>query len=344
MARRLLDSAAMAVADASRVQRVDFRFRGRDGLGWAGGAFLGVVLLVAAVAKSVDPRAFAEEITALGLAGPLPAFGVAIAALFVEALLGALLVANVRRLPVMIAATLLVAFFLFVTGRSAWRAAHGIEDPTAACGCFGNLVERTPTEALRQDLLLLLPALALAWLGRPVTMRRSALRWAGAGILALGVAGFAAAAPGLPLDDVATRLKPGVALTELCAGRGAERVCLDYVAPSLGTGVHLVVLADTAAAEFPVLAERLNAHVLAGGAPPVAVLAEVSPERRQELFWTISPAFDLHDTPPALLRPLYRTLPRSFRVEDGRVTATWNGPPPELAGADRAAETTDPRG
>jgi hypothetical protein len=35
----------------------------------------------------------------------------------------------------------------------------------------------------------------------------------------------------------------------------------------------------------------------------------------------------LHETPQALLRPLYRRLPRSFRVEDGRVTATWAGLP-----------------
>jgi hypothetical protein len=334
----------MAVADAPNVHRIDVRFRGREWLGWAGGAFLGAVLLVAAAMKSLDPAAFAEEITALGLAGPLPPFAAAIAALFGEALLGALLVANVRRLPVMIAATLLVAFFLLVTGRSAWRAAHGLEDATAACGCFGNLVDRTPAEAFRQDLALLLPALALAWFGRPRVERRPLLRRAGAATLALGVAGFATAAPGLPLDDVATRLKPGVAISELCAGRGAERVCLDYVAPPLASGVHLVILADTAAADFPALAERLNAHARAAATPPIAMLAEVPPERRQELFWTISPAFDLHDTPQALLRPLYRTLPRSFRVEDGRVTATWNGPPPELAGADRAAEPTNSRG
>jgi len=335
----------MAVADASRVHRIDVRFRGREWLGWAGGAFLGAVLLVAAALKALDPAAFAEEISALGLAGPLSPFATAVAALFVEALLGALLVANVRKLPVLIAATLLVAFFLFVTGRSAWRAAHGLEDASAACGCFGNLVERTPAEAFRQDLLLLLPALGLAWIGRPTRLPRLLPRVAGAAVLAVGVAGFGAAAPGLPLDDVATRLKPGVALADLCAGRDAERVCLDYVAPPLAHGEHLVILADAAAADFPALAERLNTHVASGRGPAVAVLGEVSPERRQEMFWTLAPAFDLHDVPPALLRPLYRRLPRSFRVENGRVTATWNGLPPELAGADRAADsTTTPRG
>jgi hypothetical protein len=334
----------MAVAEAPKVQRIDVRFRGRQWLGWAGGAFLGGVLLLAAGLKALDPAAFAEEISALGLAGPLPPGIAALAALFVEALLGALLVANLRRLPVLVAATLLVAFFLFVTGRSAWRAAHGLEDATAACGCFGNLVERTPAEAFRQDLLLLLPALALAWLGRPPRLSRRPLRVAGATAVAAGVAVVGAAAPGLPLDDLATRLKPGVVLSDLCAGRGAERVCLDFVAPPLARGEHLVVLADTAAADFPALAGRLNDYVRERRGAALTVLGEVSPDRRQELFWSVAPAFDLHDVPPALLRPLYRTLPRSFRVVDGRVTATWSGLPPELAGDDRADEPTSSRG
>jgi hypothetical protein len=67
----------------------------------------------------------------------------------------------------------------------------------------------------------------------------------------------------------------------------------------------------------------------------------VTPERRQELFWTVAPAFELHDVPRAILRPLYRSLPRSFRVEDGVVTATWTGLPPGLAAG--SAEKTNRR-
>ena len=67
----------------------------------------------------------------------------------------------------------------------------------------------------------------------------------------------------------------------------------------------------------------------------MTVLADLTPERGDELFWTLAPAFELHETPRALLRPLYRTLPRSFRIEDGRVTATWAGLAPELDAAAR---------
>jgi hypothetical protein len=300
-------------------------------LGLAGGLALGLVLLVAAVAKALDPVAFGEQLGALGLTGPLPPLAAAVAALAVETLVGALLLVDLRRFPVLLAATALVAFFLFVTGREAWRAAHGDEGAASACGCFGNLVDRTPEEALRQDLLMLVPALALAWLGRPGAVAGVRWRVAAATAAALALTGFAGAAPDLPLDRWATRLAPGVEIASLCAGRDAKRVCLSGLAPELAAGRHLVLIVDAADPGFEALARELNARARAGTEPPVAVLAELAPERSQELFWTVAPAFELHDVPRALLRPLYRTLPRSFLVEGGRVAATWNGLPGDLA-------------
>jgi len=310
-------------------------------LGWLGGALLGAVLLVAAFGKSLDPNGFAEEISNLGGTLGASPFALAIGMVAIEALLGALLVLNLRRLPVLLAATALVALFLAITGRSAWRAAHGIEDPSGSCGCFGNLVERTPQEALLQDLLMLVPTLALAWIARPGARGRAAPRIALATAVGLGVAGFAVAAPGLPLDDRATRLHPGVDLSQICAGAGDERVCLVDLAPELATGAHLVVLADTEAESFPRLAERMNRWVRSGGEPTVSLVAEITPERRHELLWTVAPAFELHDAPRAMLRPLYRTLPRSFRVEEGRVTATWTGLPPGFPEPDEAPTTDE---
>jgi len=196
--------------------------------------------------------------------------------------------------------------------------------------------ERTPGEALAQDLLLLVPALLLAWLGRPGATGETRIRAAVAAALTGAVVGLGAAAPRLPLDDVATRLRPGVSVAELCAGRGDDRLCLAGLAPALGRGEHLVVIADAGDEAFAHLAGRLNAYVRAAGDPPVTVLAELTPERRQELYWQVAPAFDLQEVPRALLRPLYRQLPRSFRLRDGTVTATWSGLPPTLGAAPAA--------
>ena len=39
-----------------------------------------------------------------------------------------------------------------------------------------------------------------------------------------------------------------------------------------------------------------------------------------------------------VLRPLYRRLPRSFMVEDGKVTRTFGGLPPPLTRSERASK------
>jgi hypothetical protein len=300
-------------------------------VGAIGGGVLGAVLLLAAVLKALHPHAFAEEISAQGVTLGLPPFVAALGALALETVLGAALLLNLRRFAVLVAATLLVAFFLLLTGRTAWQAANGELDPNAsACGCFGSLVERTPGEAFVQDLLLLVPALGLAWIGRPGA--RSGLRPRSVTTIAAtaAVTAFAIAAPALPIDDWATRLRPGVELDELCAGGGDARICLSNVAPGLASGRQLVIVADVDDDGFAEQGRRMNAWVRSGAEPPIALLADLTPERRQSLYWELAPAFDLHETPAALLRPLYRTLPRSFELDEGRVVETWDGLPPAL--------------
>lgn len=316
-------------------------------IGFLGGALLGAVLLVAAYAKAIDPEAFAQQIRLEGLALFGSPFAWAVGMVAVEVGLGVALLLNLRRRSVLVSATLLVALFVFLTARTYWRVTHGglSAAEAASCGCFGNLVERTPAEAFWQDVLMLVPAAALAWIGRSAAARssggapdrrRRAVRSAVAGLAAISAGVFAALAPGLPLDDLATRLKPGVKLAGICAGTGDARICLDTLVPGLATGSRWVVLADIRAAGFAALAAELNSYVQSrseGSRPEVAVLADFSQEEQMELFWRLAPAFDLHEVPAAVLRPLYRQLPRTFFVEEGRVTRTHSGLPPEIASA-----------
>jgi len=303
-------------------------------LGTLGGAFLGLVLLVAAWAKALDPQAFAQQIHGQKLDFLLPAPTVALLALGLEVGLGVALLFGVRRLWVLVPAALLVAFFLFLTGRAYWLAAHGVAPDAAGCGCFGNLVQRSPAAAFWQDLLLLVPALALAFAGRSGRGDRRQrapgpwVRTVAAAVLALSAMAFAWKAPDLPLDDLATRLKPGAEIKAMCAGAGADRVCLDTVAPDLNSGAHLVVLADLTDPGFQKAVDALNAYAGSGKSPAVSVLADVTAEQKQTFFWRWAPAFPIVETPAAILKPLYRRLPRSFVIQDGRVTRTYPGLPP----------------
>lgn len=299
---------------------------------WVGtiaGAVLGAVFLIAVWAKALDPSAFAEQIRTEGLDFLVPAQTLALLALALEAGLGLALLFGVRRLWVLVPTALLVAFFLFLTGRTWWLAAHGLLPETAGCGCFGNLVQRTPVEAFWQDLLLLVPPLALAFLGRDRRGRRfPPLRTATAVLGTACVLVFAWKAPELPLDDLATRLRPGTEVDRICADQSEDSVCLNTVAGDLMQGEHLVVIADLADPAFRQSVAALNETARDPEGPRVWVLAAATSEQLFNFQWTQFPVFKVVEAPAPLLRPLYRRLPRAFRVKDGEVVETWSGLPP----------------
>jgi uncharacterized membrane protein YphA (DoxX/SURF4 family) len=311
--------------------------------GTFGGCLLGGILLVAVWGKALDPAAFAQQIHTDGLDRLLPAGPLALFALALEGGLGLALLLGVRRLWVLVPASLLVAFFLLLNGRAYWLAAHGQAGAAASCGCFGNLVQRTPAQAFWQDLALLGLPLALAFAGRDRNLQRlPPVRTALVVVFAIAVPAFAWRAPELPLDDLATRLAPGATMSKLCVGGGGGgigsgggagggdrggAVCLDTVAPELDRGNHLVLLDDV---DDPALARAvagLNAYADTPGAAAVWVLTASDEKRRRLFFWRWGPAFKVVEAPAELLRPLYRRLPRSFAVQDGRVTATFSGLP-----------------
>jgi uncharacterized membrane protein YphA (DoxX/SURF4 family) len=300
-------------------------------VGTFGGAFLACVLLFAVWAKAIDPPSFVDQIHTEGLDFLLPARAVALIALALEAGLGLLLLLGVRRKWVLIPATLLVAFFLSLTGRAWWLAEHGQRNAAESCGCFGNLVQRTPAQAFWQDLALLVPALLLAWVGRErrpplVPPKRTALAVTGTVAVLL----LAWKAPELPLDNLATRLHPGVEVGKTCVGEGAQRVCLDGLIPELRQGENLVVMAKLDDPALTKAVDALNAYASGPGPAQLWVLTSSTADQQRAFFWQWGPRFQIREAPPELLRPLYRRLPRSFAVKDGRVTETFQGLPPAV--------------
>ena len=311
---------------------------------WVGtfaGAFLGCVLLFAVWAKALDPAAFADQIRAEKLDFLLSAQAVALIALALETGLGLALLLGLRRTWVLVPATLLVAFFLFLTGRAWWLDSQGLLlKEASSCGCFGNLVQRTPAEAFWQDLALLVPPLLLSFVGRDRRQPRfPPLRTAAAAFGAVAVVVFAWMAPDLPLDDLATRLRPGVEVGGICAGSGEERVCLTSIVPELREGEHLVVISNLDDPQLTGSIDALNTYASSPGNARLWVLSSSPAEEHQAFFWQWGPSFDIRETPSELLRPLYRRLPRAFLLKDGRVTRTFGGLPPL---SQLAAHSKDP--
>ena len=173
-------------------------------VGSVGARFLGAVLLVAAGAKAVEPGAFAEQIRLEELDFLFSVRTVTLIALALEVGLGMVLILGLRRVWVLFPSTLLVSFFLFLTGRNYWLVLHGLRDENAACGCFGSLLERTPGEAFWQDLLLLVVPLSLAYMGRQAPFRRWPWRrLATAGAMVIGVIFYVGRSPDLQFVEIA---------------------------------------------------------------------------------------------------------------------------------------------
>jgi uncharacterized membrane protein YphA (DoxX/SURF4 family) len=291
------------------------------------GFLLGGTWLFAAYSKILDPLRFSEVIRDEGLGILFSSWTVALAAVGLETFLGLALVLGARARGVTGAASLLVAFLLFLTGRNWWYVSRGLRPQMSDCGCFGNLVERTPRDAFLQDaILMVLPLLVL------ITIRihrsRLFLRLSAAGLGALAAVLAAVQSPRLALDDLATRLRPGVRVEDLCQGpAGGSRVCLDMVAPELSKGSHVAILADLGDG-FGQKVPRLNEYTRASKGPRLCVITASSSSERFSFFWKFGPQFEIVEAPRELLRPLYRRLPRSFLVEEGRVRATFDGLPP----------------
>ncbi|HKI85114.1 MAG TPA: MauE/DoxX family redox-associated membrane protein [Thermoanaerobaculia bacterium] len=306
-------------------------------VGTAGGVLLAVVLLVAAWSKAIDPQAFARQIHQDSLDFLIPAAAVALIGLAIETAIGAALLCGLRRLWVLVPAAALVAFFLLLTGHTYWLAAHGQLPADASCGCFGNLLQRSPAQAFWQDTLLLVPSLLLAFVGRP--HRRGLPRWRllFAAIATLAGVVLAWSAPSLPLDNLATRLRPGVSAADLCVGGSGAgaRVCLSDLVPELQTGRHVMVIANLADPGFGPRVAALNSYAERG--EPLIVVTAASLDEQSAFTWKWGPRFPIKEAPGALLGMMYRSLPRSFEVDNGRVTKTWSGLPP---GVHESAGTT----
>lgn len=296
---------------------------------WTGvsaGVLLGIVLLISVYAKGLDPRGFAEGIERMAVIPAGLGWLAAVGTLVIEAGLGLALVLGLRTRWILIAVTLLMAGFLGLM-------TYEYFFPTAeasSCGCFGNLVQRTPGEALAEDAVLFLLT-AAAWLGRPRLLRHR-WRYFLAAAAAVGAAALAIVAPALPVDDLATRLKPGVAVAKLK---------IDEILPELQSGTQLVVVIDRTDQATRAEIGRLNQKLaLAGG--PVGVFGLVADaldkesELATEFQWTAAPGFEVRTAPYSLLKPLYRTLPRSFLARDGVVIRTWTRIPEDAVLAELA--------
>src|SRR6266704_1430307 len=236
---------------------------------------LGLVFLLAGVAKAVDPAEFAHEIEGYGLVGP-----------GLSAIAAPLLIA--------VEMTLGVALLLGFLGLKISSLAAGRTDP---CGCFGAYLQTSPGWGIVIDLGFLMAALLALWGSRrrqAGSGRPALLAVAGAGLASLGLA---LASPDLPLDGLITRLT---------AGRTLRDLGIEGKVP--GDGARLVALLDLTDPKSGETAALLDAFSSKPGAPTVLALTPSSEEEKSAFTWSANPTFEIQHVDRPILKPLYRRL------------------------------------
>jgi uncharacterized membrane protein YphA (DoxX/SURF4 family) len=277
---------------------------------YGGVAFAGFMFLAAGLLKGLDPAGFADQIAQDvpflgGVAPPLAVAGIA-----VETVLGTVYLLGFRRRWLLAAGLILVILFIAVTIPKL-----GSDDPTG-CGCFGNFVVRTPAQVIMEDLAMA-GGLLLAFMGGPGSRLRP---WRGSVLALSAIIGIALplAAPALPLDNFATRLKPGATIADLQ---------LQEAIPDLEYGAHVIILADAGLDACQDVPQSLVDFVQARPEARVWLLRPSDVLARDGVKWLCLLGTELVEIPAPVAKPLYRTLPRSFEAVGGVVTRTWAGLP-----------------
>lgn len=278
---------------------------------------LAAVFLAAGALKLLDPVGFARDVGDYGIVSGQLATLVAYTLLPLEVALGTALLLSYRKIQSLIVTLCLLVIFIGAIGF-----AIATDQPIQGCGCFGAGTSRTPVQTLTEDIgFLAAGVFALIVFRRDRNdgaHRPPDRRWKEVAVIGIGVvsAGFVLMAPGLPLDDYATRLKADVEWADLE---------IPIAEMDLTRGDHLVAILDLE--NGPSDDDLAALNELAAGGTSVVGLYEDDESVYSSFFWQRGPAFPLFHVTPGELRSLYRTRPRYFGLSEGRVVATWPAPP-----------------
>jgi len=267
------------------------------------------IFLAAVILKALDPVSFAEQIAEYGIFPDLASLA-AWTLIIIESLLAAALIVNF--LP-RIVPLLTIALLLFFIGITAYGMSIGLGEN---CGCFGNLVHRGPEQVIIEDTIMIIAlvfSVVVLWHHR---LERRGVRMATVIGTGAAVAALTAFSPHVPADDYITQLHPGASFTTWPVD--------GLYGKNLTTGRHLVFLFTVDAEDIGSQVEQMNTLAQAAGDVSTVGLIIDGTEHLTSLMFEYAAAFPIGAVEPRFARPLYRTLPRVFILDNGTVTHTWS--------------------
>jgi methylamine utilization protein MauE len=269
---------------------------------------IAVVFLIAAVSKALDPPAFVDQIAAYNILPGLAPFG-AWFFIIIECVLAGMLIVNAIPKFTQIASGILLLLFTAVTLYAMTTGS------LSNCGCFGNIMPRTPEQTMIEDLIML-AALGFAMF---VTWREPASKTlpklgfgAFVGILGLLTGLFYQS---IPADNLATQLKPGANFTSWP---------VEGLYEDINKGTHVVFLFSIEMSEIENRIQRMNDIAQSNNISSTIGLVTDGSEQLTALIFQYGTGFPVGAIEPRFARNLYRSLPRSFIIQDGNVVETWS--------------------
>ncbi|MEW5736955.1 MAG: MauE/DoxX family redox-associated membrane protein [Thermodesulfobacteriota bacterium] len=280
---------------------------------------LGCLMLAAGLLKAADLGLFVVQIKSYGIVSdPLLVTALAFALLLVECGLGAALLLYYRPRWSLFGVSLLLLIFI---GATAWTWQKG---GTEDCGCFGALVQRTPGQALVEDLVFFAAGALAFFLGRKVPNKPSPTRrWL---VIAACLTGLLLPlALGFPLPHVLTPQNGSMPLGDLHL-TGEPRM-------DLYRGTYLIAVMDTDCSHCQAAVPFLNSVAADGNLAMVAGICTNSAEDMDYFIARFGPQYPVYSVPENEFWRLAGSEPppRYLLVKNGSVIKTWSQQPPPLS-------------
>ena len=283
-------------------------------------SIVGLVLLVAALPKAFEIDLFIRQIRDYEIiTNPLLIIFSAWGLIIFECCLGAALVVNYRPKIAVPLGGILFLIFIAATGY-AW--ATGVTDD---CGCFGSWIERTPEEAMLEDVILF-AALVVAW-----KWNRSFKTWPfflkELIVVAVLLTGLLMPITAGPLLD-----RIDAAITGPVK-EGSEHFVLEGIpGKDFNVGRHIVIVLATDCSHCRAEMDSLNMIAEDEDLPDVISVCVNGKKQREEFEFDFEPSFEIVQIPDD---DFWRILgdgeiPRTILINDGVVVKKWDFAPPEI--------------
>jgi len=285
---------------------------------------LGGILLAAAVVKGIDLQQFALQIRQYGILPEIAGLnhGAAWFMVVVEAVIGAALLLNWR--PKLMLAAFGSLMLLFIAAL-VWAIVQG---GVADCGCFGPAAQRSPQEALVEDAVLLLMAVA-AWRLRPegIYFRKPLKTWAVAVVCVLAMS--------LPLTvEKGITDQSSAALEQGESGPGIVLESLSGERIDLTTGTFLLALMSTDCAHCSESVPLLN-QIVAEVDDAISICGVTANEQAEvdrfiEDNFAFYPVLNV-DAQSFTSLMSDAPLPQFLLIRDGQILSRWQGEVPQMS-------------